>query len=507
MLSRVYSGTTVGLDGVLISVEVDVASRGFPTFTIVGLPGKAVDEAKDRVRTAIVNTSFDMPDSRITVNLAPADIPKDGSALDLPIAVGILASSGVIDRTTLKDSLFVGELSLEGKIMKVPGILPLALLAKERRLTRLFVPAANGQEACLVEDISIFPLHKLSDLILHLNGQIPLTPLVCEKQFFGSSEHIPYDSDFADVRGQEQAKRALEIASAGFHNIHLTGPPGAGKTLLSRGFPSILPPMEKKEIVEVSRIYSVCGLLGDKTYISRRPFRSPHHTTSRIGLVGGGTKPAPGEISLAHRGVLFLDEFNEFPRSVLEALRQPLEDGYISVSRAAGSLTFPCRFILLAASNPCPCGYHGHPTKRCTCSAGMIIKYKKKLSGPLLDRIDLRVIVPPVAENKLLPTSQVESSRQVRLRVVKARELQKKRFKKSVCKTNGEMTSTQVNVFCKLSDEAKEMMKKAVSQFSLSARSYFKIIKVAQTIADFEEAEYIGGTHIAESLQYRMNDD
>ncbi len=506
MLAKVYSGTPIGLDGVLIEVEVDVANRGLPFLTVVGLPDKAIGEAKERVKTAIVNSSFEMPDSRITVNLAPADIPKEGSIFDLPIAVGILAASGMVDKQALNNSLFIGELSLEGEIREVSGVLPVALMAEKSKIANIFVPEKNVQEACMVEGLTVYSAKTLADLILHLNKQKIINP---SAYLFNEKEEMKeeYEFDFAEIKGQELAKRALEIAASGGHNIHLTGPPGAGKTMLSRAFPSILPTMDKEERLEVLKIYSITGLINIQGFILERPFRKPHHTISRIGLVGGGTKPAPGEISLSHRGVLFLDEFSEFPRSVLEALRQPLEDGVITVSRAAGSLTFPAKFLLIAASNPCPCGYLGHPKKNCHCLPGTILRYRKKLSGPLLDRIDLHVDVPPVEEDKLTSTTKSESSLKVRERVIEARERQKKRFKNSPVKINGEMKTKEIKNLCKLSDEALELLKQAISRLGLSARSYMRIIKLGQTIADLDKQPIIEAAHVAEALQYRAKED
>jgi len=505
MLAKVFAGTTVGLDGTLIEVEVDVAGRGFPTLILVGLPTKAVDEAKDRVRTAIVNAGFDMPDSRMTVNLAPADLPKQGAAFDLPIAVGILAASGMVQKTLFNKSLFIGELSLEGNLRKIPGVISIALMAKAKKIENIFLPAENAQEAALIDGLKVFPVNHLKSLILHLNEHqllsthpaVDLNSLIRE----GKSEF-----DFADIKGQEQAKRALEIAASGYHNLHLRGVPGAGKTMLSRAFPSILPPLDKEEVLEVTKIYSILGLI-DNGFILTRPFRSPHHTTSRIGLIGGGSNPLPGEVSLAHRGVLFLDEFPEFPRSVLEALRQPLEDGKVAISRAAGSLTFPCRFLLLAASNPCPCGFLGHPKKQCHCLPGIILRYRKRLSGPLLDRIDLHVDVPPVEEGKLMTAFVSEPSAKVRERVQNARGRQRKRFENLPVKTNSEMTTKEIKKFCQLTVEASNLLKQAIASLSLSARSYFKIIKIAQTIADLNGNEKIEADYIAEALQYRAKEE
>lgn len=505
MLAKVFAGTTVGLDGVLVEVEVDVANRGLPFLTIVGLPDKAVGEAKERVKTAIVNSSFEMPDSRITVNLAPADIPKEGSLFDLPIAVGILAATGIIDRQSLQDKLFVGELSLEGEIKSVTGLLPIALLAKKKAISNLIVSKNNLQEACLVEGLTVLSAGTLIELILYLKGQIVIPSHTYSSLKQQSEED--YEFDFSEIRGQELAKRALEIAAAGGHNVHLTGPPGAGKTMLSRAFPSILPPLDREEKLEVLKIYSIAGLIDKPGVIINRPFRKPHHTISRGGLVGGGTNPSPGEISLAHRGVLFLDEFSEFPRSVLEALRQPLEDGLITVSRAAGSLTFPAKFLLIAASNPCPCGYLGHPQKPCHCLPGPVLRYRKKISGPLLERIDLHVDVPPVEKEKLISDLQAERSKEIRERVIAARRIQYKRFSAIGLKTNGEMRLREIKTYCKLTAEAIGLLKQAISRLALSARSYVRIIKLAQTIADLSRVTIIEAVHIAEALQYRPKED
>jgi len=505
MLAKVLSGTTIGLDGVLITVEVDVAERGFPGFTIVGLPDKSVDEAKERVRAAIVNTSFEMPDTRLTINLAPADIHKVGSAFDLPIAVGILAAVGMIKKDALKNSLFLGELSLEGEARRVPGVLSISLLARAKKIDRIFVPWGNVNESALVDGTDIYPVKNLGELVLHLNGEI-IIPSYPHQEL----KELKREEDgylFENIKGQQTAKRACEIAAAGFHNILFKGPPGTGKTLFSRAFPSILPAMEKEEILEVTKIYSIVGLLKDSFYIANRPFRSPHHTTSRIGLVGGGSHPTPGEISLAHRGVLFLDEFSEFPRTVLESLRQPMEDGFITISRAQGSLTFPCRFLLLAASNPCPCGYLGHPKKSCRDLPGAILKYKKRLSGPLLDRIDLHVDVPPVEENELINENLSESSEAIRSRVIKARKKQKQRLRGLKIYTNGEMGPSEIKKFCRLSNQSLNLLKQAISRLSLSARSYFKTIKIAQTVTDLSGKETIESEAVAEALQFRSHDD
>lgn len=504
MLSQVFSAATLGLEGVLIKVEADVADRGFPTLTIVGLPDKAVEESKERVRAAIKNSSFEMPETRVTINLAPADIPKVGSLFDLPIAVGILTSAKVIDPALLSDSLFVGELSLDGRIHPVSGVLPVAILAKEKKINNVFVPYDNARETALIDGINIYPVSDLAQLILHLNGekligaQVPTPPVFSEGEDSG---------DFAEVRGQEQAKRALEIAAAGWHNVHMKGPPGGGKTMLARSFSSIMTALDTEELIEVAKIYSVAHTVKHRPLTAQRPFRSPHHTTSRIGLVGGGPSLAPGEISLAHRGILFLDELPEFPRSVLEALRQPLEDGIVTISRAKGSFSFPSRFLLIAASNPCPCGFLGQVKRSCMCSPWQILKYKKRVSGPLLDRIDIHVDVASVDEDKLTTNELAEASALIRQRVEAARKRQKRRFQATNVKVNGEMISSDVRKFCRLTDEATHLLKQAVSRLAISARSYFKIIKVAQTIADLAEKEAIEMAFIAEALQYRAKEE
>lgn len=505
MLNKLFSGVVIGIDGILIDVEVDVSPRGLPNFTIVGLPNKAVEEAKERVRTAIKNSSFDFPSSRITVNLAPANIPKEGSGFDLPIAVGILAGSGIINPSYFSDSLFLGELSLNGAIKPVYGALPIVEMSHIKKFNKIFLSIDNVYEASLIKGIEIYGIKNLEQLVFYLNNQIKLAPYQHIKKNIVSITSSQYD--FAYIKGQYQSKRAFEIAAAGFHNLRLKGQPGSGKTMLSRSFSSILPPMTEKEMIEVARIYSAAGLTDDDKFITQRPFRSPHQTISRIGLIGGGSHPRPGEISLAHRGVLFLDEISEFSHSVIESLRQPLEDGFIWISRASGRLKFPSRFMLIIVSNPCPCGYLGHPIKACNCSQGAILRYKKRLSGPFLDRIDLHVDVAPVENDSLINSDISESSEDIKIRVINARIMQQKRFIHSSIETNGEMGVKEIKRHCLLSESCKNLLKKAVINFSLSARAYFKLIKVAQTIADLDFSEEIKEKHIAEALQFRDRED
>jgi len=504
MFVKVLSSAIIGIDAVFIKVEVDVSLRGFPKFNIVGLPSKSVDEARERVRTAIINSGFKMPETRITVTLAPAHIPKNGAGLDLPIAVGIFAATETVPKTSAEDGLYVGELSLTGEIKKINGILATAILAQKEKIKKIFVPFENAEEACLIEGVDVRAPFFLKQLVLYLNKKTVIP--VHEKKDFSTA--VPKNSDFVfeNIKGQETAKRALEIAAAGFHNVHLTGPPGAGKTFLAKSLPSIMPSLEESEMIEVVRIYSAAGLLNSFFSNRERPFRSPHHTVSRVGLIGGGTNPSPGEISLSHCGVLFLDEFPEFPRSAIESLRAPLEDGKVLISRASGSLCFPSRFILLAASNPCPCGYLGHPKISCRCLPGAIFNYRKKLSGPIMDRIDLNVFVSPVTADKLIGFSNGETSLQVKARVIKARKRQMERFKGLSIRVNSLMTPKEIKKYCRFSNLADQLLKRAIDRFCLSARGYFKIIKIARTIADLKNIDLIDDSCLAEALQFRSSD-
>jgi magnesium chelatase family protein len=504
MLSKIYSAAVLGLSAAPIEVEVDISS-GLPTVIVVGLPDTAVQEARERVKSAIRNSNAVFPRNRVAINLAPADLPKAGSHYDLPIAISILHNSGQIFFDP-KDKLFIGELALDGAVRAVSGILPIALSAKEKGFKTLIIPKENIQEASLVDGIEIIGVESLIQTIGYLQNLIEIVPAKhanWDVILAVSKEGEHFDMKF--VKGQEIAKRALEIAASGGHNILLSGPPGTGKTLLARALPSILPKLTVEEVLEITKIYSVAGLLNlNKNLITTRPFRSPHHTSSGVALIGGGSNPKPGEISLSHRGVLFLDEFPEFSRAVLENLRQPLEDGIVTVARASGTVVFPAQFSLVAAQNPCPCGYYTDNSRQCSCSPSQIAKYQKKISGPLLDRIDLHVEVGRVEFDKLSSDSTAESSSDIQKRVQTARDIQTKRFRgKKGIKTNSEMTVKEIRDFCVLGQAEQELMKSLVIKMYLSARSYYRILKLARTIADLSGEENISSTHLAEAFQYR----
>jgi magnesium chelatase family protein len=504
MLAKITSAAVVGLDAVPITVEVDIAAQGLPSFTIVGLPNKAVEESKERVRAAIKNSGADFPPKRITVNLAPADLPKEGPAYDLPIALGILIASEQLVAQT-EESIFLGELSLTGDLRRIWGVLPSVIMAKDKKFMEVFIPKENINEASIIKDLDIYAASSLKEIYDHFATQNKISKAAKKSQKYTIIEDTDYD--FENIRGQENAKRALEISAAGAHNLFMKGPPGAGKTLMARSFSTILPKLTFEESLEVTKIYSVANLLNlDTPIIQSRPFRSPHHTTSSIGLIGGGNLPKPGEISLAHRGVLFLDEFPEFPRHVLEALRQPMEDGNVTISRASGSFKFPSRFSLIAAANPCPCGYFGDENRSCTCNPGAITRYQKRISGPILDRIDIHVTVPAVKVEKLTKKYISEPSRKIQSRVQEARNIQQKRFKKLQITSNSEMSSKLMKEYCKLNDQSILLLKQAIQKLNLSARAFHRVIKIARTIADLEGSEKIKSNHIAEALQYRPND-
>jgi len=503
MLSKVISAAVVGLDAVPVEVEVDIASQGLPSFTIVGLPDKAVEEARERVRSAIRNSGADFPARRITVNLAPADLPKEGPSYDLPIAIGILIASGQL-QADVSTTVISGELSLDGRVRTINGALIQTLMARDKKMKKVFLPAENAKEAAIVEKISIYPVDSLKSLFFHLTDQQPIEKAVPVLFEDGVMNQI-FEYDLKDIKGQQQAKRALEIAAAGSHNMLFKGPPGAGKTLLARTLASILPRLTFDEMLEVTKIYSISGLLGKDAVINQRPFRNPHHSISLVGLIGGGTNPRPGEITLAHRGVLFLDEFPEFPRNILESLRQPIEDTSVSISRAKGKTTFPARCMLIASQNPCPCGYLGDNSHRCICTSTQINRYKKKISGPLLDRIDIHLDVPAVKVEKLTEkeTASVENSQTVRARVQRARDKQNKRYQGTGITSNAELTNKTIKDYCNLSSDCIDLLRQAVTSMSLSGRAYYRVIKLSRTIADLEDVEDIQPNHIAEALQYR----
>ncbi|MDK1080406.1 MAG: YifB family Mg chelatase-like AAA ATPase [Anaerolineae bacterium] len=502
MLARVFSCAIIGLDGVIIEVEVDTTS-GLGGVEIVGLPDKAVQESRERVQSAIKNAGLPFPRKRVIVNLAPAAVRKEGPAYDLPIALGILIMQELLPVDCVKDALVVGELSLEGTVRHIRGILPIAATAREQGYKKIFVPASDAPEAALIPDIESYPVVSLSHLFQHLRSEELIEP---HPPVETESESDLVATDFSEIKGQEHVKRALEVAAAGGHNVMMIGPPGAGKTLLARAMPGIMPEMSVEEALDVTRVYSVADALPPDTPIIRtRPFRAPHHTISNAGLVGGGNWPHPGEISLAHRGVLFLDELPEFGTRVLEVMRQPIEDKQVTISRAQGSLTFPANFMLVAAMNPCPCGYFQDALKQCTCSNSTVTKYQKRISGPLLDRIDIHIEVPRVDYEKLSSDRLGESSKDIRKRVQSARDRQHIRFSNSDTQisSNADMRIAEVRQFCVLDEEGQGLIRTAMSQLQLSARGYHRVLKLARTIADLADHESIQPPHLAEALQYR----
>ena len=505
MLSKVLSSAVLGIDAYLVEVEVDIAS-GLPSFTTVGLPETAVKESRERVKSAIQNSGYRFPDDRITVNLAPAHIKKDGTGFDLPMAIGILAATRHLPLDILDDYLVLGELSLDGRIKPVAGSLPMALEARRAGYAGIIVPLDNGLEAAVVDGIKVLPAESLSQVVSFFRGETILSPADPDLEEL-LSQFKGQEDDFADVMGQEHAKRAIEVAAAGGHNMLMVGPPGSGKTMLARRIPTILPVLTFEEAIETTKIYSVVSMLEKgQALVVQRPFRSPHHTISDAGLIGGGHMPRPGEVSLAHNGVLFLDELPEFKKHVLEVLRQPLEDHWVTISRAASTLTYPAGFMLVAAMNPCPCGYYSDPNHACSCTAPQIQRYRSKISGPLIDRVDIHVEVPAVPYRDLTDRPAQESSQDIRERVTRTRAIQNERFHRAKIYCNAQMNSRQIKSFCTLDADCRRLLDAAIEKLALSARAYHRILKIARTLADLAGETSIEQQHIAEAIQYRSLD-
>ena len=505
MYSKINTCVLQGLNGYIIEVETDL-SRGLPVFNIVGLPDTSIKESKERVRTAIKNSGFQFPLNRITVNLAPANLKKEGSQLDLSIALGILQAMGIIDDFHYKDIAFIGELSLDGRLNPIEGALPMIISMRESNIKRCIVPYGNKDESCVVEDVEIIPVENLKEAIDYLNGEKEILPYK-NKSSLLLEKNQDFDIDFSDIKGQEGLKRSLEVAAAGFHNILIIGPPGSGKTMAARRLSTILPELSFDEAIEVTKIYSVAGLLKSNALIKGRPFRAPHHTTSSTSLIGGGRIPKPGEVSLAHNGVLFLDEIPEFKKEVLEVLRQPMEDETVTISRVNATLTYPSKFMMVASMNPCPCGYLGDPFHECTCSQSSIDRYLGKISNPLLDRIDIHIEVLPVEYRELRGEKIEGKSEDIRYRVNKAREIQLERYKGDNIYSNSQLNPKNIKKYCKLNKEADKIMKNAFNRYRFSARTYNKILKVARTIADLDGEDTILEKHILEAIRYRSLDN